>query len=110
MENQRPRDIPKWFRKFYWWGDASKVDLERDTKTIIVQLINHGAWSHWKWLVQTYGKEKLKNIIREIPTSEFRSSALKLISLLLGIEQMKYASRSDYIKAKRNPQKAANPS
>lgn len=102
MENQRPRDIPKWLQKFYWWGDVSKIDLERNKKTIIVQLINYGGWNQWKWLVGTYEKDVLRKIIQEIPISEFRSSALKLISLLLGIKQMKYASRSDYIKAKRN--------
>ena len=108
MENQRPRDIPKWFRKFYWWGDASRIDLERDKKTIIVQLVNHGGWDQWKWLVQTYRRETLRKIIQEIPISEFRSGALKLVSLLLGIRQMKYASRGDYIKAKRDSQKTAD--
>ena len=110
MKSVRTRSIPSWFKKFYWWGDDSKVDVERDKRTIIVQLINYGGWSHWKWLVQTYGREKLKKIIQEIPISEFRSSALKLISLLLGVKRMKYASRGDYIKAKRSPQKAADPS
>lgn len=100
MEKQYNGDVPIWFQKFYWWGDASKVDLERDKKTIIVQLVNHGGWNEWKWLVNTYGNGALGKTIREIPVSEFRSGALKLISLLLGIKQMKYASRSDYIKAR----------
>ena len=110
MESKHSRNVPGWFQKFYWWGDVSKIDLENDKRTVIVQLINHGAWSQWKWLVQKYGIEQLKKIIREIPASEFRLSALRLISLLLGIKRMKYASRGDYIKAKRNPQKASNPS
>jgi len=110
MENQRTRNIPPWFQKFYWWGDASKVDVERDKKTIIVQLINYGGWNEWKWLVSIYGRGALGKTIREIPASEFRSGALKLISLLLGVKQMKYASRSDYIKAKRNSQKASSSS
>ena len=108
MKKQSSLEIPGWFQKFYWWGDASKMNAERDKRTIIVQLINHGGWAHWKWLVETYQKEELKKIIRETPASEFRSGALKLISLLLGIKQMKYASRSDYIKAKRDSRKAAH--
>ena len=110
MENLHTSNVPGWFQKFYWWGDSSRIDAERDKKIIIVQLINHGAWGHWEWLLQTYKKENLKKIIQEIPASEFRAGALKLISLLLGIKQMKYASRSDYIKAKRNPQKTASSS
>lgn len=98
----------KWFQKFYWWGDVSKLDAQRDKKTIIVQLVNYGGWNQWKWLVETYKREGLKKIIREIPASEFRAGALKLISLLLGIKHLKYASRSDYIKAKRNSRKVTN--
>ena len=110
MKNERVRNVPKWFQKFYWWGNTSDMDLERDKKTVVVQLINNGSWSQWKWLTRTYGKEALKKTIQETPASEFRSGALKLISLLLGINRMNYASRSDYIKAKRNSRKTPNPS
>ncbi|MBI2577668.1 MAG: hypothetical protein HYV77_02380 [Candidatus Wildermuthbacteria bacterium] len=93
--------VPQWFQKLYWWGDASKIDTHKHRRTIIVQTINHGNWQQWKWLANAYGKDQLRKIIQEIPRSEFRPRALKLISLLLHIEEMKYASRGDYIKAKR---------
>lgn len=94
--------VPQWFQKLYWWGYASALDLEEHKRTIIVQIVNYGSWAQWKWMARVYGRIRLKKIISEIPVSEFRPSALKLISLLLGIKKMQYASRSDYIKAKRN--------
>jgi len=41
-------------------------------------------------------------MIEETPKTKFRAPALKLISLLLGIEKLKYASRSDYLKSQTN--------
>ena len=93
---------PEWIRRFYWWGDSSLLDLQTDRKTIVVQIINFGRWEHWVWLGSTYGTKTLRTIIQYIPASEFRPRALRLISLILGIRRMKYASRSDYLKAKRN--------
>ena len=93
---------PNWFQKLYWWGDASDIDTKQHQRTIVVQTINYGNWQQWKWLVGAYRKSNLRKVIREIPVSEFRDSALRLFMLLLGIKNMKYASRSDYIKAKRD--------
>jgi len=94
--------VPKWFQKLYWWGDSSFVELETHKRFIVVQVINHGIWEQWQWLFRTYGKERIRHIVLEIPASEFRATALKVLMLLLGIKRIKYASRSDYIKAKRN--------
>ncbi|MBU1255881.1 hypothetical protein KKH35_03355, partial [Patescibacteria group bacterium] len=68
----------------------------------IINTINYGNWEHWKWIVKYYGKQKIKGIIREIPASEFRKRALKLISLILGIKEMKYATRGIKIRAEKN--------
>lgn len=94
--------LPQSFKDLFWWCRFSKIDPERDKRLIIVQTINYGEWEHWLWLMKYYGKENLKAIIHEMPVSEFRSRGLKLICLLLGIKKLKYAFRSDYIKAKKN--------
>lgn len=94
--------VPRWFQKLYWWGNSSKIDVELNQRVVIAQTINRGNWDQWKWLVQIYGRDRLREIISNIPASEFRPGALKLILLLLGISKMNYASRNDYIKTARN--------
>jgi len=94
--------VPKWFQKLYWWGNSAKIDVQNNQRVVVAQIINRGNWDQWKWLAKTYGKNELREMLRSIPASEFRPGALKLISLLLGISKMNYASRNDYIKAKRN--------
>lgn len=94
--------LPQNFKPLFWWCKFSGIDPQEHQKLIIVQTINRGDWWHWLWIIKYYGKEELKRAIKEIPMSEFRPQALKLICLLLGIKKLKYASRSDYIKAKKN--------
>lgn len=95
--------LPDFFKSIFWDCDFSSLDLDKNKRTIVVRTLNHGEWKHWKWVVNFYGKEELKDfIINNIPESEIRKPALNLISLLLGINQMKYETRSDYIRHQKN--------
>ena len=94
--------LPSFFEPLFWSYDFSLVDAKKNKKRIIINTINYGKWKHWGWIVRFYGKDKLKEMIEEIPRTEFRPPALKLISLLLGIKKMKYASRSDYVQSQNN--------
>ena len=94
--------LPYFFKPIFWSYKFSSLDTEKNKKRIIIDTINYGDWKQWLWIMNFYGKARIKNIIREIPETEFREQALKLISLLLGIKKMKYASRSAYIKSQKN--------
>jgi len=96
------KKLPQNFKYLLWSYDFSKIEPDKDKERIIINTINYGNWEHWKWIVKYYGKQKIKGIIREIPTSEFRKRALKLISLILGIKEMKYATRGIKIRAEKN--------
>ena len=94
--------LPSFFKPLFWSYKFSSIDPEKHIKTIIVNSINYGDWKHWQWLARYYGKERLRRIIKEIPMSEFRKSALRLMMLIFNIRKMKYVSRSAKIKAERN--------
>jgi hypothetical protein len=94
--------LPPFFKPLFWSYKFSSINAERDKRRIIINTINYGRWVHWIWLIKYYGKKEIKKIIKEIPKTEFREPALKLISLLLGIKKLKYASRSAYISSKKN--------
>jgi len=102
-EQQKKQKLPEDFRPLMWGYDFSKVDPEEGKEIIIINTINYGFWKHWQWLADYYGVNRLKNIITEIPKSEFRNDrALHLISLILGIQKMKYENRNIKIQATRN--------
>lgn len=96
--------LPEDFKDVMWGYNFKKIDPDENYERIIVNTLNYGSWKQWQWLASFYGRKKLKNIIEEIPVSEFRNyRALHLISLILGIKIMKYANRGFKIKATRNP-------
>ncbi len=89
--------------RFFWWiQNPDTMDFEEQKKEIILQVVNYGGWRHWQWLIGHYGRDVVKKDIQEIPESAFMPRVLKLIKLLLKINKLKYASRSDYIRAKKN--------
>lgn len=97
-------NLPKNFKSLFWSYKFTSIDPEKNKRRVIINTINYGRWEHWQWLIKNYGKKEVKKIIERVPMSEFRPRALKLISLLLKIKKLRYASRSAYIKAKRNIQ------
>jgi len=95
-------NLPLFFKPLFWSYNFSSIDSQRDKKRIILNTINYGEWKHWIWIIKFYGKKEVKKIIEETPRTEFRAPALKLISLLLGVESLRYASRSDYLRSQKN--------
>ena len=93
--------LPQDFKKLFWSYDYSLIDSDKHQKVVITSLLNYGDLNHWRWLIRTYGKDKLKRLLTAIPTTEFRKPVLILLSLLLNINKFKYVSRSDKIKAKK---------
>jgi len=98
--------LPEFFSPLLWSYDFSSIDVEGDKQRIIINTINYGQWKHWQWIVNYYGEENIKQFIEDTPISEFRPRALKLISILLGIKDLKYESRSDKLKKAKNLSRA----
>ncbi len=100
--NNKNSQLPSFFKPLFWSYEFSSIDPGRDKKTIIINTINYGKWKDWLWLIKFYGEKTFKKTFQEIPATEFRKPALKLICLLLNIKKLRYASRSAYIKSKKN--------
>lgn len=94
--------LPQNFKPLFWSYNFLTIDPERNIERIIINTINYGRWEHWQWIFRHYGIKKVKEIIEDTSVSEFRQRALKLVSLLLKIKKIKYASRSAKIQAERN--------
>jgi hypothetical protein len=105
-KNMKKDKLPSFFQSLFWWCDASKLDPARDIRNILVQTINYGDLEHWRWILQRYGKERIRRLLREIPMSEFGRSSLLLAMLIFGVKKMKYASRSSYIRSQKTLAKA----
>lgn len=87
------KPLPDFFKPILWSYDFGAVDAERDKKTIIINAINYGDLKHWRWIISSYGKEEVKNILTSIPATEMRERVRPLVALVFDINDFNYASR-----------------
>ena len=85
--------LPETFRPILWSYDFSRIDPLRHKKTIIVQAINYGTLAHWRWLVESYGRDGIRDTLAHVPASEIKPRSRRLASILLGVEQFNDAPR-----------------
>jgi hypothetical protein len=88
--------LPNTFRPLLWSYDFSRIDPLRHKKTIIVQALNYGTLAQWRWLVESYGRAGVQEVVASIPASEIRPRSLRLASLLLGVERFNNAPRGTH--------------
>ena len=85
--------LPDFFKPLLWSYDFSVMDANKHQKTIIVNAINYGTLDHWRWLNKFYGQPVIKKILEQIPATEIRSRAWKLVSLMFSVKKPNYAPR-----------------
>ena len=88
--------LPETFRPLLWSYDFSRIDPLKHKKTIIVQALNYGTLAHWRWLVQSYGREGVRDVLTHVPASEIKPRSLRLASLVFGVERFNYAPRGTH--------------
>lgn len=86
MKQLTSQKLPDFLRPLFWSYRFEQLDAERHKQRIIINIINYGSWRAWQWLVSTYGKNELKQTISNLPRSEFRPGALRLIATLLDFD------------------------
>jgi hypothetical protein len=80
-------------RPLFWSYDFSRIDLERHRKTIIVQVLNYGTFSQWRWLIETYGHEAVRMVLQQIPATEIKPHTRRVASLVFDGAGFNHASR-----------------
>ncbi len=78
--------LPEMFRSLMWSYRFEKIDPDKHYKEIIVNTVNYGDIKHWRWLVSNYGGQRLREVLRSVPVTEFRPRVLKLVGLLFGLK------------------------
>ena len=86
----------KHFVPLFWSYDFSRIDLERHKKTIIVQVLNYGTFTQWRWLIETYGGSPVRTILEQIPAAEIKPRTRQLAALVFDGPRFNYAPRSSH--------------
>lgn len=88
--------LPDTFRPLLWSYDFSEIDPVRHKKTIIVQTLNYGTLDQWRWLIKSYGREGVREVLAQISASELKPRALGLAALVFRTNRFNYAPRGTH--------------
>ena len=79
-------NLPSGVRAALWSYDTNALDLDRDRKRIIFNVLNYGADEAVQWLFRTYSRADIADTIRQTPRKEWSRKSLNLWSLVLEVE------------------------
>ena len=88
QEIQQP---PEMFRPLLWGLKWNAVDVEKDKEDIIVAAINEGTLAHWRWLVETYGKDTIRRVLEGRLETEFHPESRNLAQVIFSIPHLRHA-------------------
>ena len=80
------KDIPDFIKTFLWSYDISKIDLEKDKKRIITNVLNYGTKEATDWLFSVYSKDDITETIQSPFSGEWNKKSLHFWSFILGIK------------------------
>lgn len=57
-------ELPAEIRACLWSYDPEKLDLKRDRREIVTQVLNYGTWSAVKWLRAVYSDNEIREVLQ----------------------------------------------
>lgn len=78
--------IPSFIRPFLWSYDIEKLDLSRDKKRIITNILNLGTVLATRWLFDVYSQEDIKEAVAHPLAGTWNKKSLNFWGLVLGVK------------------------
>lgn len=97
----RQSKLPLFFKPILWSYNFSALDPDIHKKAIIINTINYGNLSHWRWIIQRYGREEIKELLEATTVAtELRPRAQRLAGIIFS-SNFHDAPRGSYGAGKR---------
>lgn len=75
--------VPKKLQGILWSVDTAHLDLEKDAPYIVHQILSYGDLKEIRWLLSTYGKNKVKRIFLHYPAKTYTASGLNFVRKMI---------------------------
>lgn len=75
--------IPDSFRPLLWSLRWETLDAWEDRADIIIAAFNEGRLEHIRWIIQTYGKEEIRNVLSHRLDTEFHKESRNLAQIII---------------------------
>ena len=79
------KEIPKFVHPFLWSYDILRLDIEKDKKRIITNVLNFGTDDAIEWLFTTYTRPDIIGVLQDPLPGEWNKKSLCLWSLVFGV-------------------------
>ncbi len=78
--------IPKTMRPFLWSYDLSKLDIVKDKKRIITNILNLGTKEATDWLLATFDKKDICEALENPLPGEWNKKSLHFWAIVFGVK------------------------
>ena|ERR1035441_3472475 len=82
--------LPSSLRPLLWGLKWEDLNLEQDVQDIILNVVNEGNMDQWGWLVKTYGKEKIRQVLQSRLSTEFHPESRHLAQLIFSVPSFQH--------------------
>ena len=63
--------LPNNLQGILWSQNIDKIDLEKNKRYIINQILAYGAWENLEWLFKNYNKSTIKTVFENEPEKDY---------------------------------------
>ena len=85
MKQPQKQRIPSYIASFLWSYDVAKLDLKKDKKRIVTNVLNLGTKKASQWVLNTYSKREIQAVLRQPLPGEWNDKSLNFWSWLFNI-------------------------
>lgn len=80
------KSIPDFIKPFLWSYDFSRIDVEKDKKRIITNVLNLGTKEATDWLFSSYTKADIAETIQNPFAGEWNKKSLYFWSFIFNVK------------------------
>lgn len=78
--------VPKFLQSALWSYSVKDLDPKRDRKYIISQVLNHGTWQQVKWVLRSYSRREIEEVLRNPSRGRWYDDALNFWLTIFGLK------------------------
>ncbi len=90
------RRLPESLRPLFWEADFDRLDVRVHTSSILARVLELGRLRDVRWLVATYGYERIHRFFREVGHPEISPRTTALWRAILRAQDEEWASPPDW--------------
>ena len=90
--------IPKEMQAVLWSVDVSHLEIEKDKRYIIHQMLSYGRMEDFKWVFRVYPKEEIIKVFTTFPYKDYTQSRFYFVKNFLLSLRNKSLNEKYYVK------------